>query len=177
MNKYEMEEHMNIIRMIKDEEYVKFRIEDAMNGAYKVKTFTNIYSKINVLNQTMKPYNITNIFTSNITKFKISDGLYALIKKLFRITRGKPEDVDEYKKLIAVMIKHLGDIITSERKREIVEGSKTSTTTYFINKDKIEMHIELDRLTNYKCTNYNMHILKYMNIEIAEEKENDVFLD
>lgn len=177
MNKYEMEEHMNIIRMLKDEEYVKFRIEDAMNGAYKVKTLTNIYSKINVLNQTMKPYNITNIFTSKIDTFKISDGLYALIKKLFRITRGKPEDEDEYKKLIAVMIKHLGDIVISKLKRERVEGGRTSTTTYYINKEKIETHIELDRLTNYKCTNYSEDILKYFKIEIAEEKENDVFLN
>jgi hypothetical protein len=166
INKYDMEKHMNIIRMLKDEEFVKFKIEDAMNGSYKIKTLTNIYSKVNLLNQIIKPNNITNIMTSENLNWNIPDNIYILIKKLFRITRNKPIDIIEYKKLVASMITHLGDIIDTKKvKIQTFEG-RVNETVYTLNQNKLNEHIVLDRLTNRNCSNYSKSIIEYFKLKI-----------
>jgi superfamily I DNA/RNA helicase len=93
-DKFKLEEHLNIIRSLKDEEFIQQKIFDLERDNYNITVMSSTYHKIKhikSLEQRMKiqKYQI-NAKLDDITYFNIPDNEYILICKLFEKNRKKP---------------------------------------------------------------------------------------
>jgi len=67
IDKYKIEEHDNIIRLFKTDEYITGKLIQSRKNAYDVAVVNNIYNKIHLIRQIEQKYNI-NLF--NLRNFK-----------------------------------------------------------------------------------------------------------
>lgn len=160
-DKFKLDEHLNIIRALKDEEFIQQKIFDLERDNYNITVMSSIYHKIKhikSLEQRMKiqKYQI-NAKLENITYYDISDNEYTLICKLFRIVRKKPSSKDELFKLYISMLRN---VMTSE----FVISTKGTTRdnqkiSYKLNADFVRFHIDLNMFSNPYLRNFDNDIL------------------
>ena len=166
-DKFKLDEHLNIIRAFKDEEFVQQKIFDLERDNYNITVMSSTYHKIKhikSLEQRMKiqKYQI-NAKLDDITYFNIPDNEYILICKLFEKNRKKPLTKDELFKLYISMLRN---VMTSE----IVISAKGTTRdnlkmSYKLNKDFVKFHIDLDMFSNPYLRNFDVDILTSLGIE------------
>ena len=123
MDDKKKDKHMNIIRLLKSDEYIKMKLDNVQQQNQKVKTLDNIYNKISVLRNYersffLKPIQVNYKIEKEID---IPDKDWALIKKLFRTTREKPKNMSEFKIAYIQMIKNItdNDLITTTQERKM----------------------------------------------------------
>ena len=95
-DKFKLNEHLDIIRALKDEEFIQQKIFDLERDNYNVTVMTSTYHKIKHIKsfeQRMKiqKYQI-DVKLDDVTFFDIPQNEYLLICKLFRIKREKPSN-------------------------------------------------------------------------------------
>lgn len=166
-DKFKLDEHLNIIRAFKDEEFIQQKIFDLERDNYNITIMSSTYHKIKhikSLEQRMKiqKYQI-NAKLDDITFFDIPDNEYVLISKVFRIVRKKPSTKDELLKLYISMLRN---VMTSE----IVISTKGTTRdnqkiSYKLNKDFVKFHIDLNKFSNPYLRNFDADILTSLGIE------------
>ena len=98
-----------------------------------------------------------------------------MIKKLYRCSKSKPTDKEEYILLITTMIKHLTykDLIETDVKK----SNKTRTYTYTLNEEYLKHHIELDKYANNNYVNYDEYIKTRYNLFSQELIEDGFNVD
>ena len=157
MNPFKLNDHMNIIRLLKSDEYIKNKLIKINEQNQKVKTIDNIYNKISILRKLeqslfLKPLQVNYSLDS---KIDIVDKEWALIKKLFRKNKDKPENMIEFKPIYISMIKNIcnSDIIYDSRER----NGKNKIRIYNLNNLYILEQIELNKYSNPKILNFDNH--------------------
>jgi hypothetical protein len=107
---------------------------------------------------------------------------------MFRINRKAPSTKDEMFKLYISLLKHIttNDIITAERDKILTNNKRGNK--YKLNKELIKHHIELNKYTNEHLNNYDVNLLKMLDIEkptpthkfnvnLEAKQEDDPFID
>ena len=157
---------MNIIRLLRSDEYIKMKLERIQQQNQKVKIIDNVYNKISILRYYeklfgLKPLEVNYKMDKDII---LSDKEWALIKKLFRNSREKPTNMTGFKISYIQMIKNITDneMINITRERS---GSGKRAQNYELNINYIQEQIELNKYQNPKALQFDDHILQLFNIE------------
>ena len=185
-DKYKFDEHLNITRCLKEEEYIQQKIFDLERDNYNITNITSTYHKIKHVIRLENKMNIkrlqVDVKLSDITFYNISDSEFQLICRTFDIIRPKPKSTDELFKLYIYMLRHLmsNDILiktkgTTQQSRKM---------TYKLNKDFVKFHVELNKFKSPFLSNYDVNILKLLDIEKPKKcitnkvlSDDDQFID
>ena len=184
MDKFKLEEHLDIIRACKEEEFVQQKIFDLERDNYNVTVMGSTYHKIKHIikleqHMKIKRYQV-DVKLDDITFYDIPENEYKLICKIFRITRAKPSDIHELFKMYVSMLRN---IMTSEF---VIAKQNTTRTnkkmSYTLNDKFIKFHIELNMFSNPYLVNFDKYLLNSINIQIPKREDeitsnNDEFLD
>jgi hypothetical protein len=163
---------------LKSDEYIKNKLIKINDQNQKVKTIDNIYNKISILRKLeqslfLKPLQV-NYSLDN--KIDIVDKEWALIKKIFKTTKNKPENMTEFKPLYISMIKNItnSELIGDCRER----NGKNKIRVYNLNQQYILEQIELNKYSNPKTLNIDNHFIELFKIEpVNIETVNDSMFD
>lgn len=176
MDKYVLQDHLNIIRLLKTDDYIKGKLIAAKESSYDIKNMTMIYSKVKAIRDLEKKYNIEPLqvdytMTGDIN---MDDNEYRYIRNVFRITRDKPKTYNELRSIYISMIRNIttGDLLKSERIKSRKEG-KRDFMTYNLDNDYIQYHLELNKFYNTDCTHFHDSFVTKYNIPIKKVKFND----
>jgi hypothetical protein len=139
---HNLEKHMNVIRILKSDDYIKNKLNKIDGETFKVKTVQTVYNKIHILRNFEKTFNLKPLqidFEASETLINIKDELCSLVKKLFRNKQDKPTNMKEFKPIYITMIKNIcgSDIIESKRVRD----GKNRYQMYNLNTDYIIEHL------------------------------------
>ena len=178
-DKFKFEEYLNIIRCLKDEEYIQQKIFDLERDNYNITNLGSTYHKIKHVIWLENKLNIkrfeVDAKVQTMTYFEMSDVCYKLISKVFRISRKKPTNIYELQKLYISMIRN----ITCSA---IIEGKQTTEKkmSYKLNKSLIIEKIELNKYSDPNLRNYDPYILTILGIEKPisnNDNKSDPFTD
>ena len=128
MDKYVLQDHLNVIRLLKTDDYIHNKLIAAKENSYDIKNMTMIYSKVKAIRDLERKYNIEPLqvdytMTGDIN---MDDSEYKYIKNVFRITRDKPKTYSELWSIYISMIRNIttGDLLKSERIKTRKEGKR-----------------------------------------------------
>ena len=168
---------MNIIRILKSNEYIQNKLIKINEQNHKVKTIDNIYNKISILRKLeqslfLKPLQ-TNYSLDN--KIDIVDKEWSLIKKLFRTTKDKPTNMIEFKPLYISMIKNItnNELINDARER----NGKNKVRIYNLNQQYMDEQIELNKYSNPNRLNFDNHFIDMFKIESVINLVNEQYFE
>jgi hypothetical protein len=158
-DKHALQDHVNIIRLLKDDDYINEKMDRAKNNSYDIKNMSMIYSKIKAIRNLEAKYNIKvlEVDYKNEGAIDMADTEYRYIKSIFRITKKKPECYEELKKMYVTMLKNVAtnDLIKT------VKSMKTETRNqrfYNINNEYIQFHLKLNNFSNIYNRNFHEEI-------------------
>jgi hypothetical protein len=190
MNKFKLDEHLNNIKILKDDLYILSKIQNTENNNFNIVVLDDTYHKIKLVRDLEKEMKINKLQVDkkidDVHFFNIPDKTYLLMKKVFRIVRAKPTNKADLFKMYISMIKN----ITCQEFIISTKGTtrKNKTTSYKLNDELIKFHVELNLYSNNYLTNYDADILKMLDIMkpkraqkdnkyIDEYIEDDIFID
>ena len=171
-NKYLLSEHFNIMRLLKNDDFIKDNLKKKGNKCYKTKLLRSTEHKIILLRDLERYYNIGCLEVYfNINEFKPMEAYtFNNIKYIYETKKKLPTNQKELKELYVFMIKQLTnkEIITSKRSKK---KEDRDTVHYKLNDDFIKYHIELSKhyTNNYKY--YLEEIIKQYNLPVIENKQ------
>jgi hypothetical protein len=173
MDKYVLQDHLNIIRLLKTDDYIKGKLIAAKESSYDIKNMTMIYSKVKAVRDLEKKYKIQPLEV-DYTMFgdiNMDDNEYRYIRNVFRITRDKPKTYSELRSIYISMIRNIttGDLLKSERIKSRKEG-KRDFMTYNLDNDYIQYHLELNKFYNTDCTHFHDSFVTKYNIPVKKVK-------
>ena len=190
MDEFVFNDHLNVIRLLKSEDYINIHINQLHNDNYNAVVNNSIYHKIKILYDIERGMNITHLNVNKCNEIKmynIPEDTFKYMKKIFRITRPKPSNTKDLFILYISIIKNITckDFITSLKSTK----RNDKTTYYSLNEEFIKYHIDLNKLSNPKLKNYHHDTLEMLNIEIPicetpeyvnrldNNIDNDIFVD
>ncbi len=103
INEHKFTEHLNIIKIFKSDLDIDVKLEKINNETYHVKSMDSIYTKIKLLRTLENKLNIQKLdvnYESDDLINNISDDEWLFIKQVFRSTRHKPKNMNEFKPYI-----------------------------------------------------------------------------
>ena len=163
MDKHVLQDHLNVIRLLKTDHYINEKLRTAKENSYDIKNMTMMYSKIKAIRNLETKYNIKplEIDYTNEGEINMSDSEYKYIKNTFRISREKPENYKDLRKIYSTMIRHM----TSNDLIKTVQGTKgkdRKQILYSIDDDIVKYHLELNKYSNPDCKHFhNNFVEKY----------------
>jgi hypothetical protein len=164
-----LDSHLNLIRLLKSDDYIKSKLNKIDGETFKVKTIDTIYNKIHIIRNFEKSFNIKPLEVDYKTSepIEIKDELWAFVKKLFRSTKNKPKDMQEFKPIYISMIKNIcdSDMIDSKQVRD----GKKFTRLYSLNTDYIKEHLKLNQYINPMAKDFQNEFIEVFKIEPNEE--------
>ena len=160
---------MNLIRLLKSDDYIKSKLNKIDGETFKVKTIDIIYNKIHIIRNFEKTFNIKPLEVDYKTSepIEIKDELWAFVKKLFRSTKDKPKDMQEFKPIYISMIKNICDSEMIDSKR--VRDGKNRLQIYSLNTDYIKEHLKLNQFINPMANDFHNEFIEVFKIEPNEE--------
>jgi hypothetical protein len=169
-DKHALQNHVNIIRLLKDDEYINKKIQEAKNNSYDIKNLSSIYNKIHEIRNLENKYNIQKLQVDydNNGPIEMNDDQYKYIKSIFRISKPKPKDYDELKKIYVTMIKNVttNDFIKSSYSKK---KESRDQRIYNINNEYIQFHLKLNNFSNIYNRNFNEEIKNKFEIVETEQ--------
>ena len=177
MDEFKLKEHLNIIKLVKDRQFINFKKMEAEQNSYNVVNLnSSTYHKISLLLDLEQNLNIkqrlkVNTNIDDINFFIIPEARYNLIKKVFRIGRAKPKDKKELLQLYISIIKH---ITTNELIKTTRGTTREQKITYELNNELLKYNIELNSFSNKYYKNIDDSILKLLDIERPERPQNEI---
>jgi hypothetical protein len=117
-NPHKLADHYNTIRLFKSNEYIESKINEAIKNNFICKIMNNVYNKIKLIKSIETKYNIVDFcimgdYSESTTRLdtksvgennQLTDDEYKVIKKIFRISRNKPENDMELILMYVTMI-------------------------------------------------------------------------
>ena len=171
MDKYVLQDHLNIIRLLKTDNYIHNKLIAAKESSYDIKNMTMIYSKVKAIRDLERKYKIDPLqvdytMTGDIN---MDDSEYRYIKNVFRITRDKPKTYSELRSIYISMIRNIttGDLLKSERIKTRKEG-KRDFMKYNTDDDIIQYHLKLNKFYNTDCTHFHDSFVTKYNIPVKK---------
>ncbi len=58
MDNHKLQEHLNIIRLLRSDAYINDKLKNVASNTFEIKTLTNIYNKIKLLRSIEKTYDM-----------------------------------------------------------------------------------------------------------------------
>ena len=163
-NEYKMNEHLNIIRFLRSDEYICTKLQKSKDETYNITQFENPYFKIHLLRQLEKQFNLEplDINYNQNNKIDFTNDNWCLLKKVFRCTKDKPTNMIEFKSLYNSFIKNIcsSDIISSKQHR----NKGLQQMKYNLNIDVINDHILLNQYINPNAENFKAEYIEMFNI-------------
>lgn len=163
-DKYKIQTHFDIIRILKDQDYIKRKLDNVRENSFDVKTVENKYNKIMTLHHLENKYNIKHLEVD----YKLSGDInmdeseYNYLKKLFnfRNTKQQPKTYDELRSIYVSMIKHIttNDIIESKQSKSRKDNMRDKRV-YTLNNEMIKYHLDLSNYNNPNNLNYHEDII------------------
>jgi hypothetical protein len=165
-DKFKTEEHLNIIRLLKDEQYINCKLMDQKTNSFNIASLGSSYNKIKLLIQLEKDMKLNRLQIDIDTAqyFELTDKRYELIKKVFKITKAKPLTKILLFQLYIAMIKSIGSINLITTKR----SGKLNTSLYSLNNETINRHVQLNKIKNPSFNNYDKDIIKLLQLKVAD---------
>jgi len=164
-DEYKMDDHLNVIRFLKTDEYINAKLDKFKSESFGVKIIESPYFKINLVRQLEKRFNIKPLEINYIqaNKIDITNDLWDLIKKVFRCTKDKPVTMIEFKPVYIGIIKNIcgSHIISSKQIRE----GKQFKRIYILNVDVIQEHLKLNQYINPSAENFKAEYTAMFNIK------------
>ena len=185
-DKYCLQNHLNIIRSLRSDEYINKKMIIAKEKSFNIKNMSLIYNKIKFIRQIEQEYNIRPFEVEYTQEGDITmdDNKYKYIKNIFRITQKKPENYNELKKIYISMLRNVtnNNLITSS------QGTKKEDRNeryYKFNDDVILYHLELNKYNNpdkkhfqeYFKNKYDIEETKYNFIDDIDNFDDVNFSD
>jgi hypothetical protein len=171
-NEHKFNEHLNIIRFLKTDEYIEHKLNNVIEQSFNVTYISNIYNKIKLLRHLMNQFQVEyfNIKYDkpNLKEIKLDDKQWELFKKLFRITKDKPKNHYELIIMIVGMIKHITCPQICDMTR--YKHNKERYVMHELNFETIKYHIDLNKFSDIEQMHFHKQIL------IKKDKD-DVFID
>lgn len=174
MDKYVLQDHLNIIRLLKTDDYIKGKLIAAKESSYDIKNMTMIYSKVKAVRDLEKKYKIQPLEV-DYTMFgdiNMDDNEYRYIRNIFRITRDKPKTYSELRSIYISMIRNIttGDLITG---KQSMKKETRKQMMYSIDEKTIQHHLELNKFYNTDCTHFDDSFVTKYNIPVKKVKFDD----
>jgi hypothetical protein len=171
MDKYVLQDHLNIIRLLKTDDYIKGKLIAAKESSYDIKNMTMIYSKVKAIRDLEKKYKIQPLEV-DYTMFgdiNMDDNEYRYIRNVFRITRDKPKTYNELRSIYISMIRNIttGDLITG---KQSMKKETRKQMLYSIDEKTIQHHLELNKFYNTDCTHFDDSFVTKYNIPVKKVK-------
>lgn len=174
-DKYKYNDHFKIIDLLKDENYINSKAENALSNSYVEFGIDNIKSKIKLLYEFEKQANIKRFdFTEINDDCDIDDTTWIMIKKIFRKSTEKPKNAHAIKKVYVSMINNIVELYASERM------GKKKVQIYKINLELIKQAVELDSMRTSLSNprkNYDENIFNGLGLELPDDNNNFVLID
>jgi hypothetical protein len=174
IDKYKIEEHDNIIRLLKSDDYIKRKLEKCTETAYDEAVLMCVFSKIRLVRQIEHIYNIS-LFNLNVKSVDIDmdEQLYKNIKTVFKTTKGKPKDTKELIKLYVGLIRNIcggGSLIKS---KQLSTKEERNNVIYTLDTDNIYYQLELNSHKNQ----WMLDFIDAVNVEPHRKADRVEFLD
>lgn len=166
-----MNNHTNLIRLLKTNEYIKSKILIFRENSMEVKVIGEVHNKIALIRKIEKDNNIKNLDVEfeendNDNEIIMSDETFQLLKSLFTTVKKKPTNRHELKIFYVSMVRHLtNDMINKNTKEHKINGRRKKITNYKLNDEKIKIALELDKYSNHERKNFNDIIKKFDNMQ------------
>lgn len=154
IDKYKIEEHDNIIRFFKTDEYITKKLEQRTTTAYDEAVLMSVFNKIKLVRQLEHKYGI-NIFNLNVkcVDIEIDANLYKTIKTVFRTAKAKPKDTKELVKLYVGLVRHIcGSSLIKTKQMNTKE--ERNNIIYTHNEEAIHNNLEMYSYKNEHMTNF-----------------------
>lgn len=170
-NKYNLQDHLNIIRTLRSNEYINKKIQLANINSYEVKNMTLIYNKIKFIRQFEETYNIKPLEVDFINEgdIEMNDEQYNYIKNIFRISQKKPETYEQLKRIYISMLRNITNNNLIQSKRG-TKKEERNVRYYNINDDVIKYHLKLNEYSNPDKKYFNDFFKNKYDIEEAKIK-------
>lgn len=185
-DKYCLQNHLNIIRSLRSDEYINKKMIIAKEKSFNIKNMSLIYNKIKFIRQIEQEYNIRPFEVEYTQEGDITmdDNKYKYIKNIFRITQKKPENYNELKKIYISMLRNVtnNNLITSSQRTKKEDRNERY---YKFNDDVILYHLELNKYNNpdkkhfqeYFKNKYDIEETKYNFIDDIDNFDDVNFSD
>jgi hypothetical protein len=171
-NEHKFNEHLNIIRFLKSDEYIEHKLINVVEQSFNVTYISNIYNKIKLLRQLMKQFQIEYFDIKydkpNLKDINLDDKRWELYKKLFRITKNKPKNHYELVIMIVGMIKHLTCPLITKMTR--YNHNKERYVFHELNFEYINYHLSLNKFNDFEQMHFHEKIL-------YKKDKDDIFID
>jgi len=169
IDKYVLQDHLNIIRLIKTDEYINNKLIIAKRNSYDIKNMSMIYSKVKAVRDLEKKYKIQPLQVDYklVGDIQMGDNEYNYIKNVFRITREKPTNYSQLRGVYISMVRNISnnDLVKSERS---MKKETRKQTLYSIDDDYIQYHLDLNKYTNTACTHFHDEFVTKYNIPVVK---------
>ena len=164
-----LEHHLNLIRLLKSDEYINIKLNKIDGETFKVKAIDTVYNKIHIIRNFEKSFKLKPLQIDYKTSepIEIKDELWAFVKKLFRITKDKPINMTEFKPLYISMIKNICDTEIIDSKQ--VRDGKVRIRTYNLNTDYIKESLQLNQYLNPNANDFHLEFVERFQIVPNEE--------
>ena len=164
IDNYKVEDHNNIISLLKFDPYIKNKLEEMKESSYDVKQYLSKYHKIQLLRNIEKKYNIgfLEVDFKHEGYIEFDDDLFKVFKNLFRSVKQKPKNYNELRKLYIGIIKSItiNEIIISKRINERTD--KRGEYEHKLNKELIKKHLDLNQLKNKTGSGFHEDFKEFM---------------
>jgi hypothetical protein len=155
INKQTYEEYNKITTLMKDNNYIMSKAENAIENSYAEFGIHNCYSKVKLLAEFEQQTNIKRFDFSEATPTNIKDETWKMIQKLFRKTTKKPTDEKAVIKEYVSMINSFVKLYDGQRKGKATKNNKVYTLDSNLISDAFELDfIKLTPANPYK--NYDV---------------------
>ena len=196
-NKHSTQDHLNIIRLLKSDEFIDSKLKLVIDNGFDVKTIKSTYNKIKLLRTIETTYDIKPLEVNYEKKGDISmtDNVFALFKTLFKSTKSKPTNYNDLKKLYIGIIKSItcNDIINSKQTTKKTDGTNNKLSTqvvlkgdgsknkgtereyqYTLNTELIQFHLELNKNNNKNGRGFKTEFVDMFIIDVKQMVTNEI---
>ena len=174
IDKYLIEEHDNIIRLFKTDEFIKQKLTQFINTAYDGSVIMCVFNKIKLIRQIERDYNIQLFNLPNICRdIEMADEFYKQIKTVFKTTKGKPTNMNDLVKLYVGLIRNIAGG-TLMKSKKLNTKAQRDNIVYSLDLKVLHYHLELNSLKNKQMKDFIdvLNIDKYKKAcEVYEEGE------
>ena len=179
-NQFKLMEHLNIIRMLKDDKYIDAKLARVYENCFDVKTIECIFNKIKLLRSVEEKYGleVLEVGCCKSGDIEMDDALFKLFKHLFpRSAKKKPTNYKELMQFFIYIIKNItcNEIISSCQCKTRVDGIR-DRMAYSLDKDVVMFHLTLNKYINKNCCGFHDNFVDMFGICVKHQAEAE-FLD
>ena len=161
IDKYLIEEHDNIIRLFKTNDFIKQKLTQYISTAYDGSVIMCVFNKIKLIRQIEQEFNIMLFNIPNVCKdIEMTDEFYNQIRTVFKTTKAKPKNMNDLVKLYVGLIRNIaGGALMKSKKLKTKE--QRDNIEYSLDLNVLHHHLELNSFKNKQMRDF----VEFLNID------------